>query len=285
MLLDADLLVLHEGWVLSNVTAAGAARRAGVPYVVMPHGVYEPAWAASLRRPHRPRRALESSVLRRAKAVHVFFDSEVPQIQALAPGARCIVAPTGYDVPDARWRGGGDYLLWFGRYAVEHKGLDLLLSALAALPPARRPRLRLRGVDYRDGLRRVRDHVRVLELEDVVEVEGPVWGDEKLELLRDCKGYVHPSRWECHAGGLLECLAFGVPCLVSDRIHIAALLHRHHAALVCGLGREQLARGLETLTVADRDLGVRGRGLVERELAWPLAVRRFLDGLEDAGRA
>ena len=33
-----DLLVLHEGWVPSNFVAAGAARRARVPYIVMPHG-------------------------------------------------------------------------------------------------------------------------------------------------------------------------------------------------------------------------------------------------------
>src|SRR5262245_1432635 len=29
-----DVLVLHEGWVMSNVVAARAARRAGVPYVL-----------------------------------------------------------------------------------------------------------------------------------------------------------------------------------------------------------------------------------------------------------
>ena len=34
-----DLLVLHEGWTTNNLIAAAAARHAGVPYMVMPHGV------------------------------------------------------------------------------------------------------------------------------------------------------------------------------------------------------------------------------------------------------
>src|SRR5688572_7927734 len=44
-----DLLVLHEGWTLSNVFAAAVARRRRIPYVTMPHGVYEPGVMRGLR--------------------------------------------------------------------------------------------------------------------------------------------------------------------------------------------------------------------------------------------
>ena len=62
---EHDLLVLHEGWVANNLVAAAAARRAGVPYVVMPHGVYEPAWMRYLKPPMWLRSRLERQMLER----------------------------------------------------------------------------------------------------------------------------------------------------------------------------------------------------------------------------
>ena len=42
LLRDADLLVLHSGWVLHNNWAAAAADRAGVAYLLEPRGAYDP---------------------------------------------------------------------------------------------------------------------------------------------------------------------------------------------------------------------------------------------------
>src|SRR5205807_1864103 len=67
---DLDLLVLHEAWFAANPVAALTARRAGVPYLVLPHGVFHPTWIGYLKRPHTPRRAIERAVLRGAAAVH-----------------------------------------------------------------------------------------------------------------------------------------------------------------------------------------------------------------------
>src|SRR5207248_11300996 len=60
---ELDLLVLHEGWTPSHYAAAAAARRAGTPYIVMAHGVYEPQIIARLKPPVAFRRALERSML------------------------------------------------------------------------------------------------------------------------------------------------------------------------------------------------------------------------------
>ncbi len=91
-----DVLLLHEGWVVSNQIAAAAARRAHVPYLVMPHGVYESAWRTYLKQPVRVRERVERYLLDRSLAVHVFFESEIADIARLAPHASFITAPTGF---------------------------------------------------------------------------------------------------------------------------------------------------------------------------------------------
>ena len=56
------------------------------------------------------------------------------------------------------WDGGsGGYVLWLGRFDPEHKGLDLLLQALALLPSRERPTLRIHGPDWRGRKQKVRE--------------------------------------------------------------------------------------------------------------------------------
>ncbi len=275
-----DVVVLHEGWVLSNLVAARAASRAGVRYVIVPHGAYEPGVRRRLKPIVLVRAGLERQVLERAFAVHVFFDSEVDTIRRLAPRARCMVAPTGFDVPNARWSGDGDYLAWLGRYDLTHKGVDLLLAALATLPAAARPHVVLRGYDFRRGLREARGLVAGLDLAPWVTAAGEVSGADKVAFLTKARGYVHPSRWESHSIALLESLALGVPTLASSTMHIAPELMRARAAIVVQPVVPEIAAGFARLSAAGPALGQRGRDFIAERFSWERALAQFAEGLD-----
>jgi glycosyltransferase involved in cell wall biosynthesis len=267
-----DILVLHEGWVTGNIVAAESAWRAGVPYIVMPHGVYEPAWRGYLRQPRVVREAIERRVLTRAAAVHLFFQSEEAAVRALAPDATVIVAPTGVEIPERQWRGGGGYLAWVGRYDPTHKGLDLLIDAVSRMPSDRRPRIAMRGYDYRDGLATLRRQLAGRpDLDGTIAIGGTISGDEKRDFLLDADGYVMPSRWESHSVALLEVLSLGIPSVVSETLHIAPLLRRYDAAVVTSLDAPSLAAALEAFAGAAA-VGARGRAMAATEFSWPRAV-------------
>lgn len=240
-----DVLYLHEGWVASNVVAARHGRRLGATVVLMPHGVYESGVTSRLRDVVGVRRAAERGVLRRADWIHVFYPSETDLVDAVedrAVGgadrtAATLVLPNG--APEAgdapRWLGGGGYFLWMGRYDPDHKGLDHLLHRWSELPSPR-PRLVLAGPDFRGGRGRTADLVAELGLGDVVEVRRSVRGDDKERLIRGCRAYLHPSRWESCSIMLLEMLAAGVPTLVSATIHAAEPFAAQGVALAHDFG-------------------------------------------------
>ncbi len=278
-----DLLVLHEGWVPSNMAAAAAAVRAGVPYVVMPHGVYEPAWTTYLKGPRWMRRRLERRVLERAAAVHVFFDSEVGDIASLAPKASFMTVPTGFDVPADQWTGGGGYIGWVGRIDPVHKGLDLLVGAIAQLSPRERPHLRIHGYDDRGGIAQLRQVIEARRVGKWVRVEGAIAGGDKLRFLQQADGYVHPSRWECHSMALLENLALGVPCLVSSAIHIARTLAQASAAVLTRLDEHDIAQSLVDFARAKASVAARGRALVSNVYNWPALMPQFEASLARLG--
>jgi glycosyltransferase involved in cell wall biosynthesis len=281
-----DVLLLHEGWVLSNVIAARAARRVGCPYVLVPHGVYEPGIIATLKRPHGPRRIIERTVIQDAAAVHVFFASEGPLIRALARRAPpLIVAPIGFEPGDDRWMGGGGYLAWIGRYDPTHKGLDILIEAVARLPPDERPTVELRGPDFNGGFARTLGQIGRLGLDPWIHALGPIAGREKAEFLCRSEGYLMPSRWEGYGIALVENLAIGAPCLVSDAIHLADPLRAAGAALLAPPTAAGLVDGLRRLAAADPiALGDRARTFVQTAFSWPDVTAAFVDGVERATR-
>ena len=221
-----DTLVLHEGWVLSNVIAAGIAVMKSVRYIVVPHGVYERGIVDAMSDRTGLRTRLERWVLRRASAVHVFYRGEQTVVTAFESRIRrFITVANGAPQPEAatRWTGDGDYFLWIGRFDPHHKGLDNLLRFWAGLTEPR-PRLVLAGPDFLHGRQTVRALMKDLDLTESVEVRGRVSGAEKVDLMTHARAYLHPSRWESCSIMLLEMLSAGSPSLISTTIHAASEL-------------------------------------------------------------
>ncbi|MBY6437540.1 glycosyltransferase [Rhodococcus kroppenstedtii] len=221
---DCDLLYLHEGWTLSSTIVARIASRLALPYVVKPHGVYEPEIVRTLRAVPG-RRLSENKTLSEALAVHCFFSTESQSVQRLAPTARCIVAPTGFTFPDPateRVPGAEEpYLAWLGRYDVHHKGIDLLFEALARVRQDMKMKLVMVGQDYNDGRRDV-DRLRAeFGLDDqVLHVRGPLPQREALDFVANSHGFIHTPRWEALGRTVVDSIGLGIPTAVARTAHI-----------------------------------------------------------------
>jgi glycosyltransferase involved in cell wall biosynthesis len=282
-LAGADVLVLNSAWSVPNVVAGAAARRAGVPYVLAPRGAYDPLIVARRRQLKRVWWWLfERHLVRSAAAVHAFFDEQRHDLLALGHDGPVVVAPNGVEVPPGyRWDGGsGGYVLFLGRFDPEHKGLDLLLHAVASLPPERRPTLRLHGPDWRGGKERVRELVEGLDLTGTVRVGPAVYGDDKWRLVTGATGLVYPSRWEGFGNALAEAAALGVPSLATP-YPLARSLAERGGCIVVDPTPEGLADGLVRLGRPDAaEVGAKASRYVTEELTWDAVARRWLDGLD-----
>ncbi|RDV08112.1 glycosyltransferase [Arthrobacter sp. RT-1] len=276
-LLPGDFLVIHEGWTTSNIVAALTAKQVGVPYLIMPHGVYQPQIIRDLKPPLRLRMAAERQYLRNAAAVHTFFDTEnILANDAAGQALRYITVPTGMEVGESAWTAGGSYLAWYGRYSVRHKGIDRMLQAYALIRPERRLPLRLHGFEYHNGRAEVLELVRKLGIADDVSVGGPVSGKEKTEFLKESAGFVFPSRWESHSIALLEALSLGLPVVVGETLHNSGQLKEAGAAVVIDFDDLHCAAAAMADLPGQASIGSRGREYVQNQLNWSTVMREYL---------
>jgi glycosyltransferase involved in cell wall biosynthesis len=283
VLRGADVLVLHSGWVWHNVQAAAAARRAGVPYVLEPRGAYDPH---IVKRRRRVKQAwwsvLERKVVERSLAIHVFFDAERAHLEAIGYTGPVIVAPNGVDPANGDgWDGGtGGHLLWLGRFDPEHKGLDILVEAIGALPPSERFLLQLRGPDWRGRKASVTDLIERLDLGRWITVGNAVYGSDKRRLLTRARGFVYPSRWDACPNSLLEAVSLGIPSLATP-YPLGRELAAGDAVVLADADPHALAQGLARLGSGEAAaLGKRGAELSRRRFDWDRVAATWLKQVE-----
>jgi glycosyltransferase involved in cell wall biosynthesis len=275
----ADLAVLNSGWSMANVRAGAVARRLGVPYVLAPRGAYDPRIVGRRRLVKRIWwTSFERRLVAGATAIHVFFESQRDDLTALGYHGPVLVAPNGVRVPtDRRWDGGsGGYIVFLGRFDPEHKGIDLLLDAMAQLPAAERPTLRLHGPDWQGGKAEVIARIQQLGIGEQVAVGEAVYGDVKWDLLSRAVGLVYPSRWEGFGNSLAEAAALGVPSLATP-YPLARFLEARDACIVTEAEPSAIADGLRRLgSVGGRPDGGSVRSGVIDELDWDAVARTWL---------
>ena len=280
LITSADLLVVHGGWTMRNVTACLDAVAVGVPYVVTTHGVYN-EWV--LDRGSTAKRTwnvlVERRHLRKALAIHLFYEQEMAGLKRLGVGTPSVIAPNGITArEDVRWDGGsGGYLLWLGRFDPVVKGLDILVRSLAQLPANTRPTLRLHGPDTQRGKAFVSSLVDNLRLERWVVLGDPIYGEEKWSTITRAAGCVYPSRWDTSPMAVAEAVGAGVPTLVAD-FPLGRTLAAEGAALMCERSPEGVAAGIERLLSSEGvEAGSRGVAVAAGRLSWDSVARSWLE--------
>jgi glycosyltransferase involved in cell wall biosynthesis len=217
----ADLVHIHGLWNGTVSVAAYQCRRAGVPYVITPHGMLDPICLdhhAGRKRLYRS--LIEGATLRGADGFHFLSAEErdravlgrpiAPDAVAVAPnGAPAFSPPAEAGLLRRMFPqvGNRPVALYLGRIDAI-KGVDLQLQALARLPERQRPVLLLVGPDYGDE-RRLRRLTRELRLHDWVVWGTPVFGDDRLALMAEADVVLLTSVYDCNPVVLVEALGAG----------------------------------------------------------------------------
>jgi len=289
-----DAVHLHSLYMLHCKFTARACRRAGVPYLMRPHGTLDPY----LYKRHRFRKMLleiwfQNRVTRGAAKMHFTTEEEGILAAPYVFGVPGVVVPHGLDTDEydnlpsrGRFRarhpeiGDRPIVLFFGRLNFK-KGLDVLTRAFADVVRARPDaHLVIAGPD-RGMQEKTQNWINEFGYGDRATFTGMVTGDDKLELLADSDLFVLPSYTENFGIAVVEAMACGLPVAISDKVNLWHEVANADAGWVTPAEAEPFAGAiLEALSDPNgaRAKGARGRALVGERFQWPQIGR----ALEDA---
>jgi glycosyltransferase involved in cell wall biosynthesis len=169
-------------------------------------------------------------------------------------------------------------LLYFGRWDVYNKGLDLLLLGLAQGRDAGlRATLRIVGKSSPRQRSLLRQSIDELGLDKSVSLEGFL--PEVWEAVREADFVVLPSRFDGFGQVVLEALALGTPVIVSSRAGAAEYFDSDQGVLVLEPNPATIAELLKVGQPVRDEMtkaATSARPLIESEYIWPTLAKRWI---------
>ena len=294
---DYDVCHMHGVWDRCLIAVGCAARAAGKPYLISPHGMLDRWSMARSRWKKRAMLALGGGQAFLDGAAGLIFGTadEAAEAVGLAAGAARLVVPNGVDIgllsprdpaasarlhaavpQTASW---SRILLFYSRFHPK-KGLDLLIPAFAAIA-GEHPGTGLlaAGIEQDPAyLGALRAQAAATGLGDRIVITSALSGGNSHYLLDTAQLFVLPSHQEGFSMAIIEAMARAVPVLITDRCHLPEV-ERGAAGRVVPPTVAGLTEGLRDLLARDdaalAAMGGAGRALVAEHYTWPQVARRL----------
>jgi glycosyltransferase involved in cell wall biosynthesis len=224
---------------------AWTLRRRHLPYAVTLHGRFSHIYNNETRC-EKPGTALylrlfERGMLHGAQFVQALSGEEAQILGRIAPRSRIEILGNGAyslrldSVPVRPAERSPSTLfphfVYCGRYAIQHKGLDLLLKGFAHYRQrGGKGRLTTIGTGpQRETLTKI---AASLGVADVVDIGGPLFGNARDAALRRCDFFIMASRFEGIPLAPLEAALIGIPLIVTTATGLGTQVKKRSAGVV-----------------------------------------------------
>lgn len=126
-------------------------------------------------------------------------------------------------------------LIYIGRYSIYHKGLDMLAKICndySSWFRNNKVKIILYGRSSTNDLEILNELIKKYKIKDILIVNGPVYGGEKRNVLTSSYAFIQTSRHEGQPMGIVEAMALGLPCIVTEGTNFSNFINEHK----CGIG-------------------------------------------------
>ena len=290
-----DLMELHDAWAHTSFKSAQIARRADVPYIIMPNGVFMHAWRYRTFKKRAYSMLIGNRMLENAACLHVASEMEAEGCRKAGIQTPITIIPNGIDpdsfetLPDpeeaeSRWPilKNRPVVLFVSRIS-RVKGLDQLIplwSNLSRTAAYKDALLVIAGPDDYYGYQKVvEDMIDRYNLNSKIFLTGMVRGREKLSLMNRADIFVLPSYSENFGIVVAESLACETPVITTTGTPWKQLQSENIGRWVPPKKNELDLAIRELLDMSEsqrQGMGRRGRKLVLENYNWNTIVRSHL---------
>lgn len=260
-LLQSDVAVFHSVYRIKFIPLYLLLRLKRIPYIIVSHG--------GLARPAINKGKLKKKLFKILfldrfvkKSASLCFTSDSEQANSAYPQHRFITVPnpisiTNYEYSVERQPKNRLSLVFLSKIDVYYKGLDMLFDALESIRDQIQNKISFdfygygnsKDIDINNIPETEKDVIYLIRrikglAMDGVSYKGPIFGLEKMEILKNSDIYVLTSRSEAMPLSITESLSVGTPCLVSYGTNMGDMIEKAGGGWSMDLNSSDIARTL-----------------------------------------
>lgn len=274
-----DIVIFQECYRKEYLGIALNLRKHNIPYVIIPHG--ELGKEAQQKKVFKKKIAnflLFNNFIDNAVAIQCLSNRECDNTEF---GKRKIIATNGLDMPKKRKESFSDKgikYVYIGRLDSYHKGLDLMIKAIALNSTHLREMecsFKIYGPDLDGRAAYLEKIIQEAGVGDLIQQFDGVSGSVKEKILLESDVFIQTSRFEGMPLGILEALSYGLPCLVTRGTTLGETIENIDAGWVAETNAEDIAeKMLEVINNRETLLkkGRKGMNYVEERFCWKRIV-------------
>jgi glycosyltransferase involved in cell wall biosynthesis len=167
------------------------------------------------------------------------------------------------------------------------KGMDLMLDAIKrseSFLRANNATVDLYGPDMLGRGDDIRNMIAERKIGDIVTLHDAITGSDKENRLLEADIFIQTSRTEGMPMGIVEAIAYGLPCLVTKGTNVGEMIEKNNVGWVAETDSISISEKLE-LVIAERDQWMeksqQARAFVTENFLWEkvsfLAVEKYKD--------
>lgn len=234
-----DVVVFEGIYFKEYIGFSKELRRKHIPYVIIPRGsmTYQAMHNHAWLKKWIAHKIWFDGFINHAWRIQYLTQQEADDSTKLFKTPYFIV-PNGFDTPSVvktSFCSEGIKAIFIGRLDIYHKGIDLLLDAITEAHKELKDSgfsLNIYG-PHRYDYENIKNEIETRGITDIASVNGEISGKEKEQAILDSDLFIMTSRFEGHPMGLIEALAYGLPCLVTPGTNMLEEVKKADAGWVC----------------------------------------------------
>jgi poly(glycerol-phosphate) alpha-glucosyltransferase len=251
---NPKLIHVHGLWEFPTLIAYKLKKEKAIPYIISPRGMLD-KWALNNSKYKKKIVSFlyEKRNLKNAICIHALCESEYESIRAFGLKNPVAIIPNSIQVQpkstiNNKVKNDKKRLLFLGRIHPK-KGIELLIEAINMLKDddfTKKWEIVIAGWDENNHLKKLTELTNKYNLKSIIKFIGPIYGQEKHNLLSSVDAFILPSFSEGLPMSILEAFSYGLPVLMTKECNIPEAF-KHHSAIEIETNIENISQNLRRL--------------------------------------
>lgn len=233
---NPDIIIFNEVYKLEYIKLYNNCLKKDIPYVIIPHGCL----VNGAQKQKKIKKILGNFLLfnrfiTNASAIQFLNIEEKSESQFKCK--KSFISGNGVEIQHVSNSFTNKNFIFIGRYDYFTKGLDLIINTVK---DNRKwfldncVKIVLYGRNSGRGYDKISKLICNNDLNEVIELNGEIYGIDKRKELLQSYCFVQVSRHEGQPIGIMEALSYGLPCIATFGTKFGNLINKYN----CGIGIE-----------------------------------------------